>query len=205
MINGIIISGCSGVGKSTVVQRLLERNPHMVFSVSYTTRPPRKGEIDGIHYKFVSKEEFEKKIAEGFFLEWEEVYGQFYGTPKNFVDAQGQTGRTLIFELDSKGALNLKKRLPQLVSIAIIPPSARVLLERLKQRNTDRLESLEGRIKAIKEEIQRLAKCDFCVVNDDLETAVSDVELIISAQRLTASACAERFQHLQREIEEMPI
>jgi len=205
MINGIIISGCSGVGKSTIVQRLLERNPHLVFSVSYTTRPPRKGEIDGVHYTFVSRAEFEKKMAEGFFLEWEEVYGEFYGTPRDFVEAQERTGRTVIFELDSKGAINLNKRLPELVSIAIIPPSLRVLLERLKLRNTNRQEDLESRIKAIKDEIQRLANCHFCVVNDNLEDAVSEVELIIKAQRLSATACADRFKDLQKEIEEMAI
>lgn len=182
MINGIVISGCSGVGKTTIIKRLLELHPDFVFSVSYTTRPPRDNEIDGKDYHFVSREEFEHKAQERFFLEWEEVYGQYYGTPKLPSDEEAEAMRVVIFELDPKGAVNLQQKFPQFTTIAIIPPSVDAIESRLRSRRSETDESIDERRRHVAEELRRVQHLSYCVVNDDADVAAREVESIILAQ-----------------------
>lgn len=201
MIEGIIISGCSGVGKSTLIKKLLEKHPDFVFSVSYTTRPPRKGEVDGVDYVFVSRQEFERMKKENLFLEWEEVYGAYYGTPKAILNTPGEDRRTVIFELDTKGALNLKAKFHAFTTIAVIPPDLSTMRQRLAGRGTLSSQNARDRLKAIGEELQRLRRFDFCVVNDNLETAVKNLELVISAQRFKRENFDFLFDKLLEEYE----
>ncbi|OPX23695.1 MAG: guanylate kinase [Planctomycetales bacterium 4484_113] len=182
MINGIVISGCSGVGKTTVIKHLLRLHPDFAFSVSYTTRPPRADEVDGKDYHFISREEFERKARERFFLEWEEVYGCYYGTPKLPPDEEEGTTRVVIFELDSKGALNLQQKFPQFTTIAIIPPSVDAIGARLRARGSETDESIAERRRHIAEELRRLQHLSYCVVNDDIEATAREIETIILAQ-----------------------
>ncbi len=202
---GIIVSGCSGVGKSTIIRELLALHPEFIFSVSHTTRSKRAGEVDGADYTFISKEEFEKKIKEHFFIEWEEVYGNYYGTPRSIVESKKNSTQTVIFELDSKGALNLKEKFPQFTAVAILPPSIKVMLERLKERGTDTPEDTMTRWKMVGEEIHRLANLDYCIINDDLKTAVKYLDVIISAQRFKSDIVQDHIDCLIKETEEFNI
>ena len=182
MINGIVISGCSGVGKTTLIKRLLELHPDYVFSVSYTTRKPRSGETEGVDYYFVSQQEFEEKKRNRFFLEWEEIYGHLYGTP-SFTTKESHNGiQAVVFELDSKGALNLQQKFLQFTTIAIIPPSIDTTEARLRMRGSESEEDIAERRMHIAEELRRLQHLSYCVVNDDMETAARELESVVSAQ-----------------------
>jgi len=182
MINGIVVSGCSGVGKTSVIKRLLELHPEFAFSVSYTTRPPRPNEVDGKDYHFVTRQEFEKEVHNRRFLEWEEVYGHHYGTPKLPPEEEEAALRVVLFELDSKGALNLQQKFPQFTTVAIIPPSVEAIETRLRARGSETDEGIAERRQHIAEELRRLQHLSYCVVNDDLDLAAREVESIILAQ-----------------------
>jgi len=179
MLNGIIISGCSGVGKSTVIRRLLELHPEFTFSISCTTRKPRKGETDGVHYHFISHDEFERRIEDGYFLEWEKVYTDYYGTPKAVIDEAERAPKVVIFELDTRGALVLKQKYPQFTTVALLPPSIEDLSQRLSMRGSEDEKSLAERQLYTKEELHRLQKSDYSVVNEDIAQTVKALETII--------------------------
>lgn len=179
MLNGIIISGCSGVGKSTVIRRLLELHPEFTFSISCTTRKPRKGETDGVHYHFISHDEFERRIENGYFLEWEKVYTDYYGTPKAVIDEAERAPKVVIFELDTRGALVLKQKYPQFTTVALLPPSIEDLSQRLSMRGSEDEKSLAERRLYTKEELHRLQKSDYSVVNEDIAQTVKALETII--------------------------
>jgi guanylate kinase len=181
MINGVIIGGCSGVGKSTVIRRLLQAHPEFRFSVSWTTRKPRAGEEEGIHYHFTSREEFERLIAENGFLEWEKVYEDYYGTPKEVLEAEGDETTVVVFELDTRGALKLKEKYPQFSTIALLPPSIEDLRKRLTQRGSETTETITRRQAYLKKELQRLLTFDFALINEDLEESVELIGRIILA------------------------
>ncbi len=179
MLNGIIISGCSGVGKSTVIRRLLELHPEFTFSISCTTRKPRKGETDGVHYHFISHDEFERRIEDGYFLEWEKVYTDYYGTPKAVIDEAERAPKVVIFELDTRGALVLKQKYPQFTTVALLPPSIEDLSRRLSMRGSEDEKSLAERRLYTKEELHRLQKSDYAIVNEDIAQTVKALETII--------------------------
>jgi len=179
MLNGIIISGCSGVGKSTVIRRMLELHPEFTFSISCTTRKPRKGEADGVHYHFISHEEFERRIEDGYFLEWEKVYTDYYGTPKAVIDEAERAPKVVIFELDTRGALVLKQKYPQFTTVALLPPSIEDLSRRLSMRGSEDEKSLAERRLYTKEELHRLQKSDYAIVNEDIAQTVKALETII--------------------------
>ncbi len=179
MINGVIISGCSGVGKSTVIRKLLGLHPEFFFSVSCTTRQPRAGEICGTHYNFISREEFEKRIKEKFFVEWEKVYNDYYGTPKSILEGIDGQIKIVIFELDTRGALNVKSKFPQFTTVALLPPTIEDLTARLIQRGSETRETISSRQEYLREELQRLTSFDYAIINSDADETAALVERIV--------------------------
>ena len=176
-----IISGPSGTGKGTICNRLKELVDIDV-SVSMTTRQPRNGEVDGISYYFVTKEEFRNEIDNGGLLEYAEVYENYYGTPKQKVLEKLEQGRDVILEIDTQGALNVKKNYPDGVSIFILPPSLSLLRERLVGRGTETEEAVNMRLSKTLSEISLMDKYDYYVINDEVEAATNRVISIISAE-----------------------
>jgi len=179
MINGVIIGGCSGVGKSTIIRWLLKTHPEFRFSVSWTTRKPRPGEEEGIHYHFTETEEFERLIEEKYFLEWEKVYQDYYGTPRKVLESDSNEITVVIFELDTRGALSLKEKYPQFSTIALLPPSIEDLKARLTQRGSETEETINSRQVYLQKELQRLLTFDFALINENLDESVKLVERII--------------------------
>ncbi len=179
----IIFSAPSGSGKSTIVGRLLADYPNLEFSISATSRAPRGNETDGREYYFFTREEFENKIRNGEFVEYEEVYeGSYYGTLKSEVERIWAKGHAIIFDIDVKGGVNLKSLYGDTaMSVFIMPPDMETLKKRLESRGTDSAESIEKRLARAKEEMEYRAKFDHVVVNDDLETAVKDTRRLIDA------------------------
>lgn len=176
-----MISGPSGVGKGTVVRRLLESNPALAFSVSATTRAPRPGEAQGRDYFFVSDDEFDRMSAAGEFLEWAEIYGHRSGTLSAAVEAARSAGRDIVLEVDVQGARAVRERVPDAVLIFLAPPSPLELARRLEARGTESEESLRRRLEAVGEEMRQATWFDHVVVNEGLDQAVSEVASIIEA------------------------
>ena len=175
------VSGPSGVGKGTIVKTLLSRRDDVVESVSCTTREPREGEIHGKHYFFLSHEEFKRRIEENDFLEYDEHFGNYYGTPKSFVEETLKT-KSVIMEIDVVGSLNAKKVFPECVLVMIVPPSLEELKKRLIGRGTEGKEEIENRLSRLEYEISQKDKYDYVIVNDDLETAIAEVCKIIDGE-----------------------
>lgn len=173
-----VISGSSGVGKGTVINEFLNKHPEFKLSISCTTRGMRKGEVDGVNYFFLSKEEFKKCVDNNEFLEWAEFSGNCYGTKKEFVEKCLAKGENLILEIDTKGALNVKKLMPEANLIFIAPPSIEELEARLRGRHTETEEAIQKRLASIKLEIENSKHYDFVVVNDTVENAVKRIEVI---------------------------
>lgn len=172
------VSGPAGVGKGTIVKTIINRREDVVESVSCTTRLPREGEIDGKHYFFITKEEFLRRIEEKDFLEYDEHFGNYYGTPRSFVEKTLET-KSVILEIDVVGALNVKKVFPECVLVMIAPPSVEELKRRLIGRGSEDEESLKTRLARLDFELGQKDKYDYFIVNDDLETAILEVEQII--------------------------
>jgi guanylate kinase len=176
----IVISAPSGCGKTTIAHEILRRNSGMRFSVSATTRGLRPGEVDGTDYFFLSREEFAKRIGQGDLVEWEEIYGDYYGTLKDQVESALRAGISVVFDIDVNGALSIKKKYPlDAVLIFIDPPSMDALKQRLLGRKTENPEAINKRIARMPMELERGSLFDFRVVNDDLERAVQEVDGII--------------------------
>jgi len=175
----IAISAPSGSGKTTIVRKVLKDIPELVFSVSATTRKRRKDEKEGSHYYFITESEFKKKIDNNEFIEWEKFYDYYYGTYKNTVDSAVSDGKTIILEVDVKGALSLKKIYPDAVLIYIVPPSFDELVNRLVKRRTEGQADLQKRIDRAKMELELKDKFDYFVDNTELEKAVTETESLI--------------------------
>ncbi len=178
-----IISAPSGSGKSTLVGQLLQIVPRLRFSVSYTTRAPRGNELDGKEYYFISREQFQARVARGEFLEWEEVFGNCYGTHESELTRAKADGVDLILDIDVKGARQLKERLPEAVSIFILPPSRNELEQRLRSRSQDSEEVIRRRLSEAAEEIRNYSKYDYVLVNRDVQASVDNLTAIVSANR----------------------
>lgn len=178
-----VISGSSGVGKNTVINRVLENNPDIAFSISYTTREKREGEVEGVNYFYVSRDEFKNSVKEDEFLEWAEFSGNFYGTKRAFVQKCLSKGRDLILEIDTQGALQVKEKMPEAVLIFIAPPSYEDLESRLRSRNTETEEAIAKRLNFVMLEMENSESFDYRVINDKLEDAINDIEKIIKDER----------------------
>lgn len=181
----LVLSSPSGAGKSTIARLLLEQEPGLELSVSVTTRSRRASEVDGIHYHFVSRSEFMRLRDTEALLEWAEVHGNFYGTPRDPVERAMAEGRDMLFDIDWQGADQLKERMRvDVVSIFILPPSLSELRARLTRRAEDSDKTIETRLKNARLEIEQWQKYDYVVVNDDLERAFASVRAIVHAERL---------------------
>ena len=180
----IVVSGPSGAGKGTICKRLLEKNPNLGYSISATTRAPRTGEVYGVNYWFLSKEEFQKISSEDGLLEWAEVYGNYYGTPAQKVKASLAEGKNILLEIDTQGAAHVSMKFTEGVYIYILPPSLEELKRRIIGRGTDSAESIERRLSCAREEMGCASEqYNFLVLNDEVELAVERVETIIEAEQ----------------------
>jgi guanylate kinase len=175
----IVISAPSGAGKTSIAQAILARHSSMRFSVSATTRAQRATEVDGKDYFFLTREEFERRIAAGAFAEWEEIYGDLYGTPRSEIDGAREAGEDLLFDIDVKGGLSIKRFYPDAVLIFIQPPSVDVLLDRLHRRQTEDAATLARRMERVPTELALGKEFDYQVTNDVLERAVAEVDEIV--------------------------
>jgi guanylate kinase len=178
--NLFVISGPSGAGKGTLVKRLLERVPDAWVSVSATTRKPREGEVDGIHYFFLSDTRFDELIAGNGFLEWADVHGKRYGTLKRTVLEQIHAGKQVILEIDVQGAFQVRKKIPEAILIFIEPPSIEELRRRLVGRGTETTEAIEKRMKTAEVELSHKMEYDMRLVNDDLEKAADELVAFVN-------------------------
>lgn len=179
-----IISAPSGSGKSTLVDRLMESDPKLTFSVSYTTRAPRGVERQGHEYCYISREEFETRTLRGEFLEHAEVFGNYYGTHKSALERAQAEQKDLILDIDVQGARQLKVALPEAVTIFVLPPSRQVLEERLRARSVDSEEVIERRLKGAAEEVRNYSQYDYVLINSDLEESVASLQAIVRAERI---------------------
>jgi guanylate kinase len=189
--NLIVVSGPSGAGKTTVLNRVMAELDHIRFSVSHTTRIPRSGETDGVEYHFVSRREFERLIGEGAFLEWAEVHGEMYGTARSEYDDAVREGVDLLLDIDVKGADQVYQKFDDAVTVFVIPPSYTDLERRLRGRGPGDEASFERRLAVAGEEMSHFRKYQYAIVNVDLEASVAALKTIVQAARLRTSRVAE--------------
>ena len=181
--NLYIVAGCSGVGKGTLLKLFLERNPQLKLSVSCTTRKPREGEIHGKNYFFISVDEFKKNIENNEFLEWAEFSGNYYGTQKQYIENKLNMGLDVILEIEVRGAKQVKEKMPEAISIFIMPPSIEALETRLRGRHTESEEAIQRRLSNANREIEAGKNFDYKVINDNLEDALNNLQKIFDTKR----------------------
>lgn|SRR5574344_1921743 len=181
-----VLSGSSGVGKGTVLKGFLKRNPDFMLSISCTTRAPRDGEVEGVNYFFLTKEEFQNCIDKEKFLEWAEFAGNFYGTKKKYINQCLEDNKNIILEIDTKGALKVKQQMPEAVLIFVAPPSFEVLEQRLRGRHTEDEVTIQKRLNEVRAELERGEKFDYKIINDDLDSAILQLEKIIKEEMQNA-------------------
>ena len=190
----------SGAGKSSLVKALLEKDSTIQLSVSCTTRSPRPGEENGREYHFLSQEEFLKRKEAGDFLEWAEVHGNYYGTSKSWIEAQMQSGKDVLLEIDWQGARQIRKMISDTIWIFILPPSIQALEERLRKRGQDDEKTILARVSAAKEELSHVSEADYLIVNDLFDSALLELRQIISASRLRSDLQLSKHQALAKEL-----
>ena len=199
----IVISGPSGVGKGTVRKALFDKpNHNLVYSVSMTTRNIRPGEKDGVDYYFVSKEEFEKRIIEGKFLEHAEFVGNYYGTPLDKVNEKLEAGNEVVLEIEVEGALQVKRKVPDCVMIFIVPPGKQALYDRLRKRGTESEDIIQARIEKANREFKLAKFYDYIVVNDEVNNAADRIMAIIRAEHARTSRSIHKYMELIGEDED---
>ncbi len=198
----IVLSGFSGTGKGTVMQRLLEKYPEeYALSISATTRKPREGEKEGVSYFFHTKEEFEEMIAKGELLEYAQYVGNYYGTPRNYVEEQLHQGKNVFLEIEMLGALKIKAKFPDTLLLFLVPPSIEILYDRLAGRGTESEEVIKDRIARAKEECKVIPEYDYLIVNDELETCVEQVHNTVRTLRSQTERNQNFIKELQTELE----
>ena len=190
----IVISGASGTGKGTVCKELLTREPSIAYSVSATSRAPREGEQDGREYYFRTRAEFEAMIADGAFLEYADVYGNYYGTPLAPIEVRRAAGEDILLEIDTQGALNVMERCPDGTFIFLLPPSLEELQRRITGRGSESEESLARRLAAARDEILLGKRYRYAVLNDTVEAATDRIQTILAAERLRADMDPAQFE-----------
>lgn len=195
----IVISAPSGSGKGSVINGLLQKNNNMWLSVSTTSREIRSNDIPGVTYNFVTKNEFEQKIKEGYFLEYTNYAGKYYGTPRGPIKNKIEEGTDVILEIEIEGASNIKKLIPEAIFIFIMPPSLKTLVKRLKKRGTDSNDKIIKRFHAAYKEINEISKYNYVVINDDLEEAINKVEAIIKAEKCRVDRIEEVYLDTKEE------
>jgi guanylate kinase len=203
MTTVFIISAPSGSGKSTLVHRLLASDPGLLFSISYTTRPPRPSETNGIDYNFISRKDFEARLARGEFLEYAEVFGNYYGTNRETFESATHQAKDLVLDIDVQGARQLKVAIPQAISIFVLPPSRDVLEQRLRSRSQDSEEVIQRRLRGAAEEVQNYTQYDFVLINRDIEEASARLATIVKAERLRKARMEEEVRPILESFEKI--
>ncbi len=196
-----IVSAPSGAGKTSLVHALLNINPQIDLSVSYTTRNPRPGEMDGEAYHFVSRDTFMEMAKRGEFLESAEVYGNLYGTSQTWISEQIAKGRDILLEIDWQGAAQVRKLFPECVSIFILPPSLEALEQRLKGRGKDNDEVIAKRLAAVREDVAHVAEFDYVIINDNLNEALRELNAVVLSARLRGTRQLARHQDLINQLQ----
>ena len=198
--NLFTVSAPSGAGKTSLVSALVEKMGGLRLSVSHTTRPQRSGEQNGVNYNFVSTTEFQEMVARSDFLEHAEVFGNLYGTSESWVRSALGNGNDVILEIDWQGAAQIRKQIPETSGIFILPPSQEVLRHRLQGRGQDSNEVIEQRMAQARDEISHYAEAEYLVVNDDFETALDELEAIISSSRAKIANRSQEYANLITEL-----
>lgn len=183
----VVLSGPSGSGKGTLIKRVREQYENIRFSISATTRKPREGEIDGKNYFFITTDQFKSMIENDKLVEWVEYCGNYYGTPREYVEESTSQGFDIVLEIEVEGALNIIKRYPECVSIFILPPSFEELRRRIEGRGTEKPDVIDRRLERAKKELEFVNHYDYVVINDNIEEAASEIVNILSAEKLKFS------------------
>lgn len=191
-----VVAAASGTGKTSLVKALLDRVNNLHVSVSHTTRSQRPGELDGVHYHFIQKDDFLAQVAQSGFIEYAEVFGNYYGTSQATVAEQLAQGHDVLLEIDWQGAAQVRSLFPQAKQIFILPPTQYDLRQRLSNRGTDSVEVIEHRLSCAVEDMQQYVNFDYVIINDDFNKALHELESIITANRLVMSQQAQRHQQL---------
>ena len=201
MTSVFIISAPSGSGKSTLVHRVLKAVPGLTFSISYTTREPRPTEANGVDYNFITRQEFETRLARGEFLEHAQVFGNYYGTNRNTLQAAIQAGHDLVLDIDVQGARQLKVAISEAISIFVLPPSREVLEQRLRARSQDSEEVIQRRLKGAAEEVRNYIQYDYVLINREIEDSAARLESIVRAERLRKARMEEEVRPILESFE----
>jgi guanylate kinase len=196
----LMVVAPSGAGKSSLVNALLKQDKDIGLSVSFTTRTPRPGEVNGREYNFLSEAEFLARKEAGDFLEWAKVHGNYYGTSKSWIESQMKNGRDVILEIDWQGARQVQAIIPEAIWIFILPPSIQALEDRLLHRAQDDQATIQKRVAAAKEELTHVGEADYLVINDDFETALAELNHVVLASRLRKNSQLARHQKLAHEL-----
>lgn len=199
--NLFVISAPSGAGKTSLVHALLNINPQIDLSISYTTRDPRPGEQDGKAYHFVSREAFLVMAKRGEFLESAEVYGNLYGTSQTWISQKNAEGRDVLLEIDWQGAAQVRRLFPKCISIFILPPSLEALEQRLKGRGKDNEEVIAKRMAAVREDVAHVAEFDYVIINDNLNEALRELNAVVLSAKLRCVAQLTRYQTLINQLQ----
>lgn len=199
----IVVSGFSGAGKGTLMKKLTEVYDTYALSVSMTTRAPRPGEQEGRDYFYVSREEFERRIGQDGFVEHAEYCGNYYGTPRDYVESQLEAGRDVILEIEIQGALEIKKKFPTALLLFVMPPSAAELKRRLTGRGTETEEVIERRLRRAVEEAQGIEEYEYIIINDDLDTCVKEMHSLIQGAHDTPFRNKEFIGEIRSQLEEL--
>lgn len=196
----MVVSGFSGVGKGTLMKLLTERYGHYALSISATTREPREGEEDGREYFFKTREEFERLIADDMLIEYAQYCGNYYGTPREYVEDQMEQGRDVILEIELQGALKVKRKFPETLLLFVMPPDAQTLIARLRKRGTETEEVIRRRLARAVEESEGIEEYDYMIVNDDLDQSVELMHSLIEAQHNKINRNLDFVGQIQREV-----